>query len=342
MAGQEFYAVYRAYYGNGDYAHRMVIDALQGVGTCSGQDKVARVEVAKKVSAYMNVWMYVIREMEDAIMDCQSGCLKCNDDPVHAWDEAVAFYTGSLEGTDGSGSGKLLHALADKRCANFGTCEPVSRGGSKVNTQILEQFKLGQAMLLQGKCVEAVPIKRRVVELMSVPLVQGALRYAYKVAKLSGGSKEKAEGAAFSAAVLPLVAACDADAAKLISGNMRIDVTTPMSSGFTAVKHAFESVYACLGITCEDIGGLDHYELAEQCVAQSAALATAQTGGDDEPDTVLILVMIIVFVLLVAMCIISFFFMVKAKKYKVLLDQRCSMNSEKGPQPGVLGASAQV
>lgn len=37
--------------------------------------------------------MYVIHEMEDAIDDCQSDCLNCNDQPVHAWDEAVAFYT---------------------------------------------------------------------------------------------------------------------------------------------------------------------------------------------------------------------------------------------------------
>jgi len=65
-----------------------------------------------------------------------------------------------------------------------------------VNTLILEQFKMGQAKLLSGKCVEAVPIKRRIVQLMSVPLVQGSLRYAYKVDKLSGGSKEKAEGEA--------------------------------------------------------------------------------------------------------------------------------------------------
>ena len=34
---------------------------------------------------------------------------------VHALDEGVAFYTGALEGEDGSGSGKLMYALSDKR-----------------------------------------------------------------------------------------------------------------------------------------------------------------------------------------------------------------------------------
>lgn len=37
----------------------------------------------------MNVWMYAIRELEDALDDCNEGCTieNCNDDPVKAWDE---------------------------------------------------------------------------------------------------------------------------------------------------------------------------------------------------------------------------------------------------------------
>merc|ERR1712224_406401 len=85
MRGQEFYAVYRAYYNQGDYAHQKVMAALEKDGILSKSDDITRTEIAKKTSAYMSVWMYVIREMEDAIIDCQSGCLKCNDDPVHAW-----------------------------------------------------------------------------------------------------------------------------------------------------------------------------------------------------------------------------------------------------------------
>lgn len=193
---------------------------------------------------------------------------------------------------------------------------------SKVNTEVLEQFRLGQAKLLQGKCVEAVPIKRRIVQLMTVPLVQGALRYAYKVDQLSGGSKEKGEGAAFSAAILPLIASCDVDAATLISDNMRIDASTHMSAGFTAVKQAFESTYTCLGITCQDVGGLEAYDLAEACATPSN---TPSSSDDDGPfDTVLIIVVVVVTVLLVGMCIVSAIFKFKANKYKALLDQTSS------------------
>lgn len=306
MQGQEFYAVYRAYYNQGDYAHQRVMAALEKTGIYSKSDDIARTEIAKKTSAYMNVWMYVIREMEDAIIDCQTGCLKCNDDPVHAWDEAVAFYTGSLEVGDhdvsGNNPGLLLHELADKRCKNFGTCS-AGNGRSAVNAAIRDQFKLGQAKLLAGKCVEAIPIKRRIVELMTVPLVQGSLRYAYKVDKSifkTNGSKEKAEGAAFSAAVLPRIAVCDPRAAKTIEDNMNLDSSSPMSAGFTTVKQAFESTYKCLGITCEDVGGLlsstgeAYVQSAEPCITSERVLPPGPAPSQDTGSPVWVAICIAV------------------------------------------------
>eukprot|EP00933_Yihiella_yeosuensis_P038728 TRINITY_DN3266_c0_g1_i4.p1 TRINITY_DN3266_c0_g1~~TRINITY_DN3266_c0_g1_i4.p1 ORF type:complete len:491 (-),score=121.57 TRINITY_DN3266_c0_g1_i4:759-2231(-) len=284
MALQEYYVPYKSYYKAGDYAHQMVLAALGKTGICASCDDTARDQVAKKTTAYMNVWMYIIREMEDALQDCKSGCLQCNDDPVHAWDEGWAFYAGSLEGKDvgGSSSGKLVYRLAEKRCANFGTCTGANGANkiSAVNDALLPLFQKGQLTLLQGKCAEVVPIKRRIVELMSVPLVQGALRYAYKVAKLSGGSKEKAEGAVFAAAILPRIAKCDAGAAKVISDNMKMDSSKPMASGFQAVKTAFEQTYKCLGITCKDVGGLisvapAYFEGAGPCSDVETATSSA-------------------------------------------------------------------
>jgi hypothetical protein len=196
MTGQEYFDIYKAYFGVGDYAHQRVMAALDKTGICSACDDAARVQIAKKTSAYMNVWMYVIREFEDAIEDCKAGCIDCNDDPVHAWDEGVAFYSGSLEGTDNANSvsGKLIHALADKRCENFKTClgaDGVSSKNSKVNSAFIKQCKEGQAKLLAGKCKEAIPIKDRIIEIMSVPLIQGSLRYAYKVSPPPGQSKKR-------------------------------------------------------------------------------------------------------------------------------------------------------
>ena len=134
-------------------------------------------------TAYMNAWMYVVREYEDAIDDCNAGCIggltnaDCNQwsaKAVHAWDEGVAFYTGSLEGTDGAGSGVMPYALADKRCANFRTCldEDGASGTATVNDNLFDEFGIGIDLLNRGKCAEVPEVVRKIVAQMSVPLIQ--------------------------------------------------------------------------------------------------------------------------------------------------------------------------
>ena len=154
------YSRFYEYYGDFNYADKWVSAALAGESMSfssgnhgpndfSALGDAARVEAVKKGTAYMNVWMYVIREFEDAIDDCQSCTGHCNEHslnsgPVHAWDEGVAFYTGSLEGESagGSSSGKLVYRLAEKRCSNFGTCDATS-GISQVNTDLFPLFDQG-------------------------------------------------------------------------------------------------------------------------------------------------------------------------------------------------------
>jgi len=268
------YEAYYNYYGEFDYANQWVLAALDGTETnfkmgnadFSQYGFTGRKEATKKGTAYMNIYMYVIREFYDAIDDCQSGCINCNDDPVHAWDEGVAFYTGSTEST-------LIYTLGDKRCANYNTCGTTvensdNDGTSKVNYDLWAEFTQGKFNLNTGNCAAAKINADRIVELMAIPLVQGTLRYAYKVDRLQGAEKEAAEGAVFAAAVLPKIHACSASDAKTIYDNMKVGAS---STTFNDVKKAFENNYECLAITCDDIGGLynegtaDYYPDAEPC-----------------------------------------------------------------------------
>merc|ERR1711937_987980 len=263
------YAKFREYYGFFDYADKWIQAAFDGTGTkvfARGNASFNRygfkgkAEAIKKATAYMSIWMYVIREMEDALSDCKDNCKKtgCNDDTVRAWDEAVAYYTGSLEGIDGQGSGKLLYALADKRCANFRTCGDLAKeteGTSHVNRQIIRFLTLGSRMLTQAKCTEAREYKEKVEAMMTVPLIQGTLRYAHITStQPSSGEKAEAERAVFAASILPIVAACDDDAADVIFKNMKTGQNN--SANFIEVKRAFESIYDCIGIRGQDVGGV--------------------------------------------------------------------------------------
>ena len=100
---------------------------------------------------------------------------------------------------------------------------------------------------------------------------QGLLKYAWKADPVNGNScngeagnnaatvaadcaKSWAEGWAFSAAVLPQIAQCDAGAATTIRDNLDVANAEPMKDGVAAVKAAIEGVYDCLGITCTDVG----------------------------------------------------------------------------------------
>lgn len=93
------------YYGTPDYAHQWIEAAFDGESTNFRNGNadfgkygfVGRQQVIQKGSAYMNIFMYVIREFEDALDDCQNGIISDNYNSVHAWDEGVCFYTGSLE-----------------------------------------------------------------------------------------------------------------------------------------------------------------------------------------------------------------------------------------------------
>lgn len=258
------YKKYYDYYGEADYAHNWVSAAFDGSKTSMTRGNAdfntygytGRTECAKKGTAYMNVYMYVIREFEDAIDDCDANSINDNYDSVHAWDEGVAFYAGSMVGVKGEDEGKLIYTLANKRCQNYKTCGANGdelEGNSYINEQLFEQFTLGQYYLLSGKCEPVRDIVDKIVDLMSVPLVQGTLRYAYKVENLEGVEKEKAEGAVFAASVLPRVHACNEDDATTIYNNMKVGAS---STNFKEVKKAFEDNYSCMGINGKLVGGL--------------------------------------------------------------------------------------
>jgi hypothetical protein len=341
---QEIFSVYRSYYKDSEYANKMVTAALDGTGMCAACEDISRVEFAQRAMVYMNVWMYVIRAMEDGIAACEHGCRNCLVRPslsgvdivptfFDAWDEAFAYYTGSSEGPNGQGSGKLLYALADSLCSPMGTC--VKKDGDKstsaVNEAILISFTMGQMSILQSKCFDAFRYKRQVVKLMTVPLLQGSLLYAHKVA-ITGGpctsltkceelTRNKAAAAAFSAAILPRIAACDSDAAELISNNLKIQ-QDPMAAGFAAVKAAFERTYDCLSVTCKEIGGILGADGKAYADGAAPCDTTSESSSQGELlDNETLIGLIVALVVLVCTCgCIALYLLIRCKKYQHLAE----------------------
>ena len=253
------------------YADQWVRAALDGAPTgfnssegdadFTNADDAVRVESAKTGIVAMSVWMYTIRKLEEGLDDCESRCISCNFNGVHAWDEGVAFYAGSLVGEDGPdldgngdwNDGALLFSMANQQCKAFATCLEGTDGNSRVNELLFSLFAAGQKQIHNGLCKAARRTVERIVDLMAVPLIQGTLRSAYQLSNLSSGPAERGLGATFAAAVLPRLAHCSSAAASAVYANMRVGATL---TDFDSVRAAFEGQYACLNITCADVGGL--------------------------------------------------------------------------------------
>ena len=225
-----------------------------------------RKEAIQKGIVYLNVFPYVIWEMQDQVNDCNAGTLTNNDDnSVHAWDEAVAFYAGSTVGESygTSETGKLQFALADKRCGNFKTCTNGFSGGSQVNADILALFNTGKEAARTGEdgdCDTLDSLMDKISALSLVPFVQGVMRYLYKT-KSVASAKEAGELWAFATAVLPFVNEVDSVAAeKLYQRAWAGDFST---NSYEDIKSGIESTLTRLGagdgvglVTCSMIGDL--------------------------------------------------------------------------------------
>ena len=113
---------------------------------------------------------------------------------------------------------------------------------------------------------------------MAVPLIQGTLRYAHITDySVDVSEKAEAEGAVFAASVLPLVDACDSNAASAIHRNMKVGQGG--DANFKEVKRAFEKVYSCMNIRCEDVGGL--YDSSTRGYLQNAEpCGFKESGGN--------------------------------------------------------------
>jgi len=220
MMGWTTYPVYKAYYNDFNYADTFITKDYSAI-----VKDVGRAELIQKGANYQAVWMYVLHEIEDAVADCTNGDITANDDSVHAWDEGWAFYAGSLVAATAADSvtddGTLIWELAEKRGIDFNTID--ATGPAVVNVKLLAEFIKGRDDILAALCAEAGSVIEEIIKQMSIPLIQGTLKYAYlsdpqtttgycaadagKTAMTASDAcvKSWAEGWAFAAAVLPQV-----------------------------------------------------------------------------------------------------------------------------------------
>ncbi|KAL7567227.1 hypothetical protein ACA910_021214 [Epithemia clementina (nom. ined.)] len=275
-----FFKPYVEFYDTHDFAHQMAMAGFDGGQTSFGKGYnidlkgygfSARAQIAKKATAYINLAHLVQRELYVAFHTCKQNCTtpECNIDALQKLDEAVAYYVGNqLYSKDYYGQGNLAYGLAEMLCPKMATCDHVINGQSRVNKNIFVHLEAMKAKLKEAKCAECQDNVEEIVRLMMIPLIQATLFTAQRMSSYTfPSSSMQAEGAIFSAAILPKVSECSRSAANLIYNNMKLIAHTLPRVDFYEVQGALEEVYQCMGVTCAEIGGVVSEANLQQAVA---------------------------------------------------------------------------
>lgn len=255
------------FYGVTDYADKIIQAAAAGTAVqlenanfdFTNMNYEGRGVAIHVAVVAMNLAIGIIRQLELAWSQCQSCATRaCEELTANDVDGAWAMYTGSLEGPDGTGSGKLWYAIADTECQYFKTCGVTGdeiTGVANVNIRLMEYFQTYQQNVTTNACAAARAAKDTIQDLIFLPLIQATLRYAYIRTKKGGDAtdEEKASGYLYAASVAPIVASCSFHDAWLIMQHMDI---TNQAPDYTVVRDAFMNHFDCLGLKCKDIGGL--------------------------------------------------------------------------------------
>jgi len=311
---------FKDYYGRYDYADHWIMTAFKE-GTTEFENgnanfalyyKEGLSEIIQNAGALMSVWMHVVLKMGESIHNCQmlENDEKQNNNEIDIidndiddennnkeskitspitvtapWDESVALYFGSQE-NGRPNSGYFPYAYGNKVCKNFGTCGTLIFSQAQSNMEAIANFVTGQQALKDKKCEDAKNVRQIIVRQMTVPLIQGTLHSAYTVGVQMNTREEiRAEGAVLAASILPLVHACNAEDANMIYTNMKVGAET--IPNFLVVKAAFENNYECLGIKCEDIGGIiDPNKRGQYSYLESAGPCGVDASTIDSADSI--------------------------------------------------------
>ena len=177
---QRLGAATAAYWRDPHFGDTFTRAAISGTGNFSSWDAASRRELLTKGSAYLVVRQNVLYRLFVGVDSCLAGASAA---AAQDWQVAWALFAGSLEGTDGTGSGKSMYALGDKRCTQFRTCEggASSTHPARNNVAAAAAWNRGLAALGAGDCFGALAEAEAAVSQATIPLLQGLLREAWEV-----------------------------------------------------------------------------------------------------------------------------------------------------------------
>lgn len=275
---------FKTYYNDDDnYADTMIQDAFKGSASTNfpGASPEQLEGVVFRLLQTLVTPMYSLQEMHKAINLCGSDPKAAED----AWDRGAALYVGSGEGTEagGTGSGVLLHGLANEVCDKFGTCD--DDGNAQANSDMIDFFQRGKESLSDGSCA-ALPnptLPAKLIGDMRLAMIQGTLHFAAINDKLGANSREGSIGEGFGASrsILPYLNQVNAFDSRSVDKNMAYPSGggKPVPDGYVEVFASIAKALKSMDVDCGDIG------VYTDVVANGNMCALANGGAVPVPPT---------------------------------------------------------
>lgn len=253
-AATEF-SKFSAYFNNNkNYADAAITAALRQEGIYADASRLQLSEAVTRSVQSMVSYMAVHWMLSSAVDACESG--QASQEYL---DTAVAYFVGSMEGSDAGGVfgsyGELLFGLAKEQCPHFDAC--TSSGEADINKKIMEALLSMQSSLATNDCSSAASAyNNEIMNMLPVAMIQGALYYAAANEKLEARSTSKAvaDGSVLTESILPLVNAANPTSAATIVKNMEFNLNqTPVADGKHAVFNAYALAIGQMGVDCNDV-----------------------------------------------------------------------------------------
>jgi len=287
VAGQ--FDLFTKYYGNdtsyGNTMMRKIFQKSEEPFKSASTNQLA--ELGMGTLKYVVMYMSVLQKLFQAVETCTAGGNNALAQSTRLWDEGVAFYVGSMEGSAEGGTvegGQLLFSTARETCIYFGQCTDVQQLQAQVNMEIMSAItSVSLELTSTSECEQAQQkLEEVIVPNLQIPLIQGTLLYATKAEKLPAGTSNGDLGAshAFSRSILPLVATVSTTSADVIDGAMKFQLDTKPVPDAVRVFDALADSLPGMEPNCSDIGIFDNDEV-------SGGVCTDDFLGSSPPHTAL-------------------------------------------------------
>jgi hypothetical protein len=226
---------------------------------------VAHIET--EAAIILNVWMQIVHSLYDVMRGCRA---QDTDTMNEAIDIAAALWIGADQPEGISDQGNLMYNLAQVAGQRFNQ----ANGEATANTKVLDAMNDIQGKISGGTCASGdegyLDMRSTINQLigsMTIPLVQILIHHI---------QQQPADGGAnfielYALSMLPRVDACKPTAYQKL---LNLLVQNSLQEGDKAEAiGTLQSVYDCLGVTCEEIGS---YQSGEVQTCSDDAL---QPGG---------------------------------------------------------------